>query len=207
MNQVDSSLLRESGRHLLLSSIEDQRANRADDETEDCDTADGKWKEKTATKMSGGNKVGANSNGQQRKVGPINGVEESPTLDLGKDQGTEELVDEERDCLQHQGALGHCEFEVSAIVTFVCSVDGHAHEKRDDLVQTGGKDCIVVSLGQGLVLDAGRAKGMGCEGDEGDEQNGGDPKAGDGDGLGDAEGNASCHVEEQRQVGSECGRE
>lgn len=86
------------------------------------------------------------------KFRPEYSVQKHPTLDIGVYEGAEQHVYHEANCLKHQSPLAGREFEVLFVVTLVSAVDSNNEEGRDDEVESGGNDAVVIRLRESVLL-------------------------------------------------------
>lgn len=190
-----------SSSHLLFAAVEDERADRTNEETEDYDADNGVRKEETPTQVRIRSIV-ADADGQEGVVGKVDGVEELPTFDLCKHTGATYHPYHEANCLQHQRALARGEFEFSGVMALPCAINCYDHQGRNDEIEGRSIDGIVEGLRQSpsVVWDFDY---MDDAGNVGDEEEGRYIPADDSDRLCDRKGQAAGHVEQEGEIGDE----
>ncbi|KAI7508612.1 hypothetical protein KC364_g5 [Hortaea werneckii] len=115
-------------------NIDASQTNRANDQTNHEDAADGEWKDQTSAHGSGWRKV-TKANSQQRHVGPVDSIQVRPAFDFA-----------------HKSALTGSKLEALIVVTLLRAVDGHAHEQGDDHVNDSSKNRVIESRAQRVPI-------------------------------------------------------
>ena len=147
--------------------------------------------------MSLRDEVISDAHSKESKICPIHCVKVLPAFNVAVDESSNEKVHHESYRLEHQCTLAECQAERFLVVAQVRADNGDNHEKRDDAVESRSDNGIVESLSKSMLLRRVQSKMVGVgDGNEGNQEEGTQEPANNGDWLRNDKGNSTSHIQE-----------